>query len=232
MHLRLRQPHTADFVHGVFSCNFPCFDFYTVLFSPCISIYNSIGIYRHINGNIYQLIFYTYCDILSTDSKMMINEQIAEGMFITKTRISKKTLQFGKDILDSEGMNYEKSLKHHGRISCFEHSINVAEESLKIVGFFSLKVNEKALIRGALLHDYFLYDWRLGGHRLHGFFHARAALANAKKEFRLGSIESDIIVRHMFPLNIRPPRYKESWIVCCADKICAVIEFFSFFGIK
>ena len=93
---------------------------------------------------------------------MMINEQIAEGMFITKTRISKKTLQFGKDILDSEGMNYEKSLKHHGRISCFEHSVNVAEESLKIVGFFSLKVNEKALIRGALLHDYFLYDWRLG----------------------------------------------------------------------
>ncbi len=162
----------------------------------------------------------------------MINQRFQEEMFITLTHISKKTLQLGKDILDSDGMKYEKNLKHHGTISCYDHSVNVAEKSLKIVGFFSLKVNERALIRGALLHDYFLYDWRLGGHRMHGFFHARAALNNADKEFHLSSIEKDIIIRHMFPLNIRPPKYRESWIVCCADKICAVMEFFSFFGIK
>ena len=146
--------------------------------------------------------------------------------------ISRKTLQFGKDILNSDGMKYEKNLKHHGTISCYDHSVNVAEKSLKIVSFFSIRVNEKALIRGALLHDYFLYDWRLGGHNLHGFYHAKAALDNADREFHLGSIEKDIIVRHMFPLNIRPPKYRESWIVCLADKICAVLEFFSYFGIK
>lgn len=28
----------------------------------------------------------------------------------------------------------------------------------------------------------------------------------------------DIILRHMFPLNIRPPRYLESWIVTLSDK--------------
>ena len=43
----------------------------------------------------------------------------------------------------------------------------------------------------------------------------------------MGDIERDIIKRHMFPLNIRPPKYRESWIVCLADKICAVNEFFA-----
>ena len=29
---------------------------------------------------------------------------------------------------------------------------------------------------------------------------------------------SNSIMRHMFPLNIRPPRYKEGWLVTLADK--------------
>ena len=31
----------------------------------------------------------------------------------------------------------------------------------------------------------------------------------------------------MFPLNLTPPRYRESILVCIADKICAVYETFS-----
>lgn len=33
---------------------------------------------------------------------------------------------------------------------------------------------------------------------------------------------SDIIVKHMFPLNIRPPKYAESWIITCVDKIVSL----------
>jgi len=33
-----------------------------------------------------------------------------------------------------------------------------------------------------------------------------------------------MIYCHMFPLNIRIPRYKESIILCVADKICAIKE--------
>ena len=33
--------------------------------------------------------------------------------------------------------------------------------------------------------------------------------------------------RHMFPLNPTPPKYKESVVVTCADKICATREVWS-----
>ena len=88
----------------------------------------------------------------------------------------------------------------------------------------------RSLIRGALLHDYFLYDWREGtpGDRMHGFGHARIALKNAKHDYEIDKIQEDIIIKHMFPLNIKPPRYRESVIVTIADKICATCEIASF----
>lgn len=56
------------------------------------------------------------------------------------------------------------------------------------------------------------------------FSHARAALKNAKKDFQLGEIEQDVIQKHMFPLNLKPPKYKESVLVCLADKLSALEE--------
>lgn len=145
-------------------------------------------------------------------------------------KIPKKILLYGEDILKSERMITEKDFIQHGNISCYDHSLNVAKKSLIIAGFLLIfiKINEKSLIRGALLHDYFLYDWHKSGHRLHGFFHAKCALKNAESDFRLNDIEKNIIKRHMFPLNICPPKYRESWIVCLADKLCAVEEFFKY----
>lgn len=145
-------------------------------------------------------------------------------------KIQKKILLYGGDILKSERMATEKDFIQHGSISCYDHSLNVAKKSLIIAGFLLIfiKINEKSLIRGALLHDYFLYDWHKSEHRLHGFFHAKRALKNAESDFKLNDIEKNIIKRHMFPLNICPPKYRESWIVCLADKLCAVEEFFKY----
>lgn len=145
-------------------------------------------------------------------------------------KIPKKILLYGGDILKSERMATEKDFIQHGNISCYDHSLNVAKKSLIIAGFLLIfiKINEKSLIRGALLHDYFLYDWHKSEHRLHGFFHAKRALKNAESDFKLNDIEKNIIKRHMFPLNICPPKYRESWIVCLADKLCAVEEFFKY----
>ena len=50
------------------------------------------------------------------------------------------------------------------------------------------------------------------------------ALQNARKDFKLTIREENIILRHMFPLNVVPPMCKEAWLVCLADKICASKE--------
>ena len=61
--------------------------------------------------------------------------------------------------LEQEGnLAHEKNAIQHGLTTVYEHSVGVAGASLKLAEFFHLKVNEKALIRGALLHDYFLYE--------------------------------------------------------------------------
>ena len=79
------------------------------------------------------------------------------------------------------------------------------------------------------MHDYFNYDWHKkeesGG--LHGFRHADKALTNAADDFSISPIEANMIQRHMFPLNIRPPRYREGILLCIADKACAIKETFS-----
>lgn len=115
----------------------------------------------------------------------------------------------------------------HGSTSIFKHSIMVARKSCQIAEKYKFKVSYSEMIRGALLHDYFLYDWHDKNHnhrRPHGFFHASAALQNAERDFGLTVTEKDIIKKHMFPLTPVPPVYTESWIVCIADKICSFGE--------
>ncbi len=112
-----------------------------------------------------------------------------------------------------------------------EHSIRVAETSLMLSDLLGRKTkiqcSEKELVRGALLHDYFLYDWheKNAGHELHGFTHAAAALKNARKDFQITEKEADIIEKHMFPLNLtKVPGCREAWIVTMADKYCSLVE--------
>ncbi len=145
-------------------------------------------------------------------------------------RISNRVTSHGLDILLSDNMQIEKECIQHGNISVYWHSFFVACMSLLIAKTFRMKVDERSLVRGALLHDYFLYDWHVkdDNHFLHGFRHAKRSLKNAERDFELNDIEKDIILKHMFPLNITtPPLYKESTIVCIADKICATLEIVS-----
>ena len=62
----------------------------------------------------------------------------------------------------------------HGDTTVLLHCVAVAYFSLWLVNFLHIRCNEKSLVRGALLHDYFLYDWHTPdpSHRLHGFHHA------------------------------------------------------------
>ena len=114
----------------------------------------------------------------------------------------------------------------HGSTTVFAHCVKVACFSLFLANKLHIPVNTHALLRGALLHDYFLYDWheKNAGHRFHGFTHPATALKNAQEEGMLTPGEKDSIARHMFPLCPIPPRCREAWLVCAADKYCALLE--------
>jgi uncharacterized protein len=118
-----------------------------------------------------------------------------------------------------------KNFMQHGNVSVYDHSISVAEASLKISKKLHLKVNKESLIKGALLHDYFLYDWHDKNHpKLHGFRHAKIAAENAKRDFGLTKKEYKMICSHMFPLGWRLPTSKEALVLTLADKYCATKE--------
>lgn len=117
----------------------------------------------------------------------------------------------------------------HGSTSVYAHVVAVASQACRMADAISrigIRVHRDELIRGALLHDYFLYDWHDSdnGHRLHGFSHPFTALRNASEDYDLTKRERNVIVRHMFPLVPIPPTCREAWIVCLADKVVAMRE--------
>lgn len=114
----------------------------------------------------------------------------------------------------------------HAEVSTLEHCISVAYLSLWFGEKLRWRVDRESLVRGALLHDFFLYDWheKSGRKGLHGFTHPHAALLNAEARFHLNDRERDIIVKHMWPLTPVPPRCREAFLVGAADKYCSLIE--------
>ena len=130
------------------------------------------------------------------------------------------------EIRESSRFKNSKQFIQHGKTSVYMHSVSVAYMSCYIAEKYNLSVDYYSLITGALLHDYFLYDWheKSKDHRLHGFTHPARALKNAEQIFDLTPVEKDIIKRHMFPLTPVPPAYRESYLVCLADKICSSYE--------
>lgn len=112
----------------------------------------------------------------------------------------------------------------HGRTTVLDHCLAVSYLSYKLSS--RLRLDSHAAARAGLLHDFYLYDWH-DGHDypgLHGPNHPAIAHRNAVAHFDLSPIESDCILRHMWPLTLRPPMHRLSWVVCLADKACAIVE--------
>jgi uncharacterized protein len=152
---------------------------------------------------------------------------------ITEYKLAKELLTRGKDIILSPEAQVLKTFVQHGETTVFEHCLSVAKFSLLMAHFLerTLKINidKDSLVRGALLHDYFLYDWHdktVPGRRVHGFTHPGTAMRNAERDFGLNDLERDIISKHMFPVTPFPPMHRESIIVNLADKWCALCEAF------
>lgn len=136
--------------------------------------------------------------------------------------------QYARQLLTDPRVLQMRRYVQHGSVSCLQHSIAVAKLSFLLCCRLGLHADLRSLVRGALLHDFFLYDWheksteRTG---LHGFTHPKAALRNAERMFPLNERERDIIKKHMWPLTLTEcPRFRESAVVCVADKCCSLWE--------
>lgn len=138
-----------------------------------------------------------------------------------------------QDLITNETVQKMKNYRQHYDTSTYEHCFYVAYISYKICK--KLGLDYKAAARAGMLHDLFLYDWRnskklLNLERSHAFIHPKIALENASKLFELTKKEKDIIVKHMWPVTIKLPKYPESFIVTFVDKYSAIQESFIFYN--
>lgn len=131
------------------------------------------------------------------------------------------------DILQNENFKSMKKYVHHGNVSAYTHSVSVAYLCYKYHIAKNPKYDIKEFVRGALLHDYYLYDWHNTGegHRLHGFRHPFFAYKNAKRDFVVTPLMKDIITHHMFPLTVIPPKSKAAWKVSYFDKVATIRDY-------
>lgn len=136
------------------------------------------------------------------------------------------------DILSHTTFQRMNDFIQHGKTTTLTHCIHVSYYSYKVCKRYGWDYRSAA--RAALLHDLFLYDWHTHrketGNCFHGFTHPKVALMNAKKSFHLNHTEQDIIIKHMWPLTVIPPKTKEGYVVMYADKMCGLEEVAIRFG--
>ena len=130
-----------------------------------------------------------------------------------------------KDIVENDTVQQMRNFRQHYDTSCFEHCYKVALYNYIICKKLNLDYISAA--RAGMLHDLFLYDWRIrepGRKRFHAFHHPRIALNNSLKIFDLNEKEQDIILKHMWPITVIPPKSMEAFITTFVDKYCALSE--------
>lgn len=137
----------------------------------------------------------------------------------------KEYMEIVKDLIINEIVLKMKLYRQHFNVSCFDHCLYVSYNAYLICKKHNL--DYKSVARAGLLHDLFLYDWRKrenGRKGYHAFTHGKTALENAMKITNLNNKEKDIIKNHMWPVTLKLPKYKETFVVTYVDKRIAIAE--------
>jgi uncharacterized protein len=145
--------------------------------------------------------------------------------------LDNRFMEVALPIIEHEEYQQMRYIKHHDE-SVFEHSLKVAFYSYQFA--YKQNLDWESTIRGALLHDFFLYKFKkcfslriITDSIKHAIIHPKIAFDNAVKFFDLNKKEENIIKGHMFPFGF--PKSKEAWIVSFVDKYIAVFEYSSNF---
>lgn len=144
----------------------------------------------------------------------------------------KRFTELAEKIINHPDYQKMKELIAHGRITVYQHSMDVARFCFRCNSRMHLGIDEEELITGALLHDFYLYDWhnasiRVPLFKMHGYTHPSTACENARERFEINGRVRNVIKSHMWPLTLRSlPSNKAAWLVCMGDKIVATREVF------
>ena len=142
-----------------------------------------------------------------------------------KVQRGKRFEELSAPICKAEGVQEMHEYCHHGSVSTYDHCLRVARCAFKMSCAIPGHYDDVAIVRAGILHDYFGYDWHCTDNSKHAVNHPVIALERAKEEFDLSPLEQNIISAHMWPLPpTRMPKSAEAWLVCLADKICALQE--------
>ena len=146
------------------------------------------------------------------------------NLFSLENKLAVEYMSCVCDLIENEKIKKLDKYEQHCHTSRLQHCINVSYYSFLICRFLGWDYRSAA--RAGLMHDLFFYDWRVDKLRTknHAAWHPRVALDNARKICELNDIEKDAILKHMWPCTFIPPRYKESYAVTFADKICEIFE--------
>lgn len=157
---------------------------------------------------------------------------LASKYTIDKDLKTSEFYSYIEDILQNEEVQKMSNFTHHYGTTCLQHSINVSYYNYLLSKFFNL--DRRSLARAGLLHDMYLYNRksyiRKKGEKLHGFRHPLIAYKNAKLIFSLNYLETDIILKHMWPLTLSLPKHRETFVITLVDKVCCLAEISCFVG--
>lgn len=157
----------------------------------------------------------------------LLVQELEEEISIEDIQKDTEFLSLIDDLISNPSVQEMKKYRQHYDTSCYDHCLQVSYYSYLICK--KLDLDYRSAARGGMLHDLFLYNWRkskrevkLNG--LHAFVHPKIALYNSMKLFNLNEKEKDIIVKHMWPVTLSLPRFKESYVITFVDKYSAIKE--------
>ena len=113
-----------------------------------------------------------------------------------------------------------KDIEMHRGSNAYIHSFKVAKLAIKRA-LRHKKGDLYVILLGSILHDYYLYDWRIERDKMksHMSSHPYIAAKNAVRDFNISEKIAKVIESHMWPVNISEfPKTKEARIISNADK--------------
>ena len=152
---------------------------------------------------------------------------------IERYKQDKEFYKVARKIIYNKEYKKLRTFLHHNS-SVYDHCLDVSYNSYLVAKKLKKvyrNINIENVIIAGLLHDFYREPWRdnkkKGLFNKHGFTHAAIALERSKETFSslLNKRIENAIVRHMFPLNIRPPKYIEGWIITLVDKYVSLDMF-------